>query len=194
MDGHGDASYSGWEAGQEITSEEEYLRATHWLANQLLKECTPEHLAVIAAQHMIYVDSLKASNGSLKAINDSLNAENESLNRSQDVVLQLAQIKSEIMEELRKDFVPFGTYVAKLVVAGYQKHSKIPRSEGGKARHRETNASKAEALKDWEANQANYSSRAAFARANRLKYSVTEETLKRWIADYEKARRQQSAS
>lgn len=187
MDGHGDASYSGWEAGQEITSEEEYQRATHWLANQLLKECTPEHLAVIAAQHMIYVDSLKASNG-------SLNAENESLNRSQHVALQLAQVKREIMEELRKDIVPFGTYVAKLVVAGYQKHSKIPRSEGGKARHRETNASKVEALKDWETNQANYSSRSAFARANRLKYSVTEETLKRWIADYEKAKRQQSAS
>lgn len=187
MDGQDDASYSGWEAGQEITSEEEYQRATHWLANQLLKECTPEHLAVIAAQHMIYVDSLKASN-------DSLIAANESLSRSQGVALQLAQVKSEVMEELRKDLVPFGTYVAKLVVAGYQKHLKIPRSEGGKARHRETNASKAEALKDWEANQANYSSRSAFARTNCRKYNVTDETLKRWIADYEKAKRHQSAS
>lgn len=44
-----------------INSEAEYHDATSRLAEELLKENTPEPLAKIAAQHIIYVDFLKAS-------------------------------------------------------------------------------------------------------------------------------------
>lgn len=187
MDGQGDTGYSGWEAGQEFASEEEYQRATHWLANKLLSECSLGELAVVAAQHMIYADTLEASNGSLKA-------HIESLNRSYDLAFRLAQMERGIAEELRGSVVSISASVAKQVIAAHQKREKNLRSKGGKARHKDSTASKAPALNDWELNGANYSSRAAFARQNFRKYSVVESTLKNWIAEYEKDKKRQSAS
>jgi len=42
-------------------TEAEYHESTERLANELLAEYTPQQIAIIAAQHIIYVDSLKAS-------------------------------------------------------------------------------------------------------------------------------------
>ncbi|MBD9672994.1 hypothetical protein IB275_20610 [Pseudomonas sp. PDM21] len=50
---------SQWSPGVRVTSAEEYDRFTDQLAGELLATCTPEHLAVIAAQHMMYADELK---------------------------------------------------------------------------------------------------------------------------------------
>lgn len=182
MGGQNNIGYPGWEAGQEISTEEEYEQATEWLANKLLAECTPEHLAVIAAQHMIFVDTLKATQESLTITNDSLK-------RSCDTAYQLTQAQLGISEELRKERTSFAISMAQLAVTAYKKHSRMPRSEGGKARHRETSALKVEALSNWEETGAKYSSRAAFARQNCRRYSVTKETLQRWIAGYEKVKK-----
>lgn len=51
------------------------------------------------------------------------------------------------------------------------------------ARHQETNQSKRKAVADWKTNSAKYSSKAAFARANHRRYSVTERTLNKWISE-----------
>lgn len=50
---------SQWSPGVRVNSAEEYERFTDQLARELLATCTPEHLAVIAAQHMMYADELK---------------------------------------------------------------------------------------------------------------------------------------
>lgn len=176
-----------WSPGVRVITEEEYDRFTNKLALELLATCSPEHLAVIAAQHMIYVDELKAAQGEIIEISNSLK-------RSGDAAFQLAQLQGQIAEQLRKERVPFGVLVAQHVAAAFQHRSKIPRSEGGKARHKESTAIKPTALKDWDDNRTKYSSRTAFARMNCRKYSITQETLLRWIADYEKAKKQEPAS
>ncbi len=48
-----------WEPGVEINSEAEYITMTQHLAKDLLSDHTPEQLAIIAAQHIIYTDMLK---------------------------------------------------------------------------------------------------------------------------------------
>lgn len=48
-------------------TEAEYHESTERLANELLAEYTPQQIAIIAAQHMIYVDLLKASADAAKA-------------------------------------------------------------------------------------------------------------------------------
>ncbi|XOC01560.1 hypothetical protein ACMC9K_20655 [Pseudomonadota bacterium DY0742] len=50
---------SQWSPGVRALSAEEYDRFTDQLARELLATCTSEHIAVIAAQHMIYADELQ---------------------------------------------------------------------------------------------------------------------------------------
>lgn len=50
---------SQWSPGVRALSTEEYDRFTDQLARELLATCPPEHIAVIAAQHMLYADELK---------------------------------------------------------------------------------------------------------------------------------------
>lgn len=50
---------SQWSPGVRAVSAEEYDRFTDQLARELLATCSPEHIAVIAAQNMIYADELK---------------------------------------------------------------------------------------------------------------------------------------
>lgn len=50
---------SHWSPGVRVQSAEEYDRFTDQLAGELLTTCSPEHLAVIAAQHMMYANELK---------------------------------------------------------------------------------------------------------------------------------------
>ena len=50
---------SHWNPGVRVQSAEEYDRYTDQLARELLAATTPNQLAVIAAQHMIYADELK---------------------------------------------------------------------------------------------------------------------------------------
>ncbi len=48
-----------WSPGVRVISENEYKRFTEQLARELLTTYSPEHLAVIAAQHMMYSNELK---------------------------------------------------------------------------------------------------------------------------------------
>ncbi len=50
---------SQWSPGIRVASADEYERFTEQFARELLATCTPDHLAVIAAQHMMYADELK---------------------------------------------------------------------------------------------------------------------------------------
>lgn len=47
-----------WKFGKEITSEEEYHKQTSALAEELQRIYTPDQVAEIAAQNMLYVDLL----------------------------------------------------------------------------------------------------------------------------------------
>lgn len=58
---------SEWSPGIRVTSAEEYDQFTDQLAKELLATYTPEHLAVIAAQHMMYADELKCVLEGMKA-------------------------------------------------------------------------------------------------------------------------------
>ena len=48
-----------WSPGVRVISENEYKRFTEQLARELLTTYSPEHLAVIAAQHVMYSNELK---------------------------------------------------------------------------------------------------------------------------------------
>lgn len=172
MDRQSDSGYPGWVAGQEISSEEEYRRATNWLADKLLAECAPEHLAVIAAQHMIYVDSLKSSNEALLGANEELKR-----------LVEAAGHEVRLEQARRLAVRDAAVSAAITATNALKKHA---RSKGGKARHEDTENCKGPALLDWTTNKSKYSSRAAFCRQNCKKYSVEAETLSRWIAAYER--------
>ena len=55
------------------------------------------------------------------------------------------------------------------------------------ARHKDTNAQKAEALSEWDCIGHTFSGMAAFARHKHKNYQVTERTLYGWVRDHRKA-------
>lgn len=96
-----------------IHSEAEYHDATVRLANELLRENTPEQLAQIAAQHIIYVDALEVRRDSLEETQavkdkliDTLNALNaEKDQRHQDQTKRFRRINEMLLlliEERKK--------------------------------------------------------------------------------------------
>ena len=53
-----DLAKQAWQPGLRIISEPQYLEVTTELARTLLRQYTPEQVALIAAQHLVYVDAL----------------------------------------------------------------------------------------------------------------------------------------
>lgn len=56
-----------WSPGVRVQSADEYEQFTDRLARELQATCTPEHIAVIAAQHMMYANELKCVLEEMKA-------------------------------------------------------------------------------------------------------------------------------
>lgn len=97
-----------WEPGMELSTEDEYHTATAWLAKQLLRDNTPEQLAIIAAQHVIYVDAIKAGPKKLEARPEALTHSSDvprGLSRSTNEQLRRKALASEKLatEALVKD-------------------------------------------------------------------------------------------
>lgn len=61
-----------WKPGVEINSEAEYIAMSNLLAKDLLNDNTPEQLALITAQHLIYVDQLSRTNMAVKKLDSSI--------------------------------------------------------------------------------------------------------------------------
>lgn len=174
MTNHQNEAPRRWVPGVEIESEEDYEQYTALLAKELLEECTPEHIAVVAAQHIMYADLLERS----LAENRRLLSAKAAMG---DARLELAEAK---FEQLTKNFVP-------IMKAAIDAHSKHEKSKAGKARHKATDSGKEMALNDWELHGAEYSSRASFARQNHRKYNASSATtVERWIRAHEAGKKQ----
>ncbi|MDX2355000.1 MAG: hypothetical protein ACKVLM_04750 [Pseudomonadales bacterium] len=101
---------SHWSPGVRVKSAEEYDRYADHLARELLATCTPEHMAVIAAQHMIYSDELKCL---------------------------LEEDKADLDKVFKSFFeitVQTSTMTAMTAVEAYRKHSAEKRAAGVRAR------------------------------------------------------------
>lgn len=144
-------------------SEAECHALTDQIAKELLRDCTLEQLAVVAAQHMIYVDTLKATNSALieakNAADDRAKATNEAL-QLKDEQLRLEVLKSEILANNTARF-------AKMVLGAKNKKTAL---SGADARHKESREAMNKAIIDWNANGHTYSSKKSFARLNYKKY------------------------
>ena len=157
----------------EITPDAQYISMTtmvNQLAATLLKENTPEQLASIAAQHLIYVDSL---NNRIQSMSSAYSLAEET-NRTLREHLQLAQIELRTKLSVRET-----AKYARLVLD--MKHKQRARA-AALASHKEDHAGMAVALADWDSIGAKYSSRRAFARERHKLYSATDsETVYRWL-------------
>lgn len=141
---------------------------TDELTQELLRDHTPEQLAVIAAQHMIYVSELKAKLGAL-----------ETLTQSQSELIQKLdlQLLTEVSKNgvLTRDAVQF----AKNAIDAYPKHvSKIATDN----RHKANRERRADALKKWDASALTNASE--FARRHHQEYGVTERVMCAWISKH----------
>lgn len=110
-----------WWQDVEITSEKEYHQATDRLAAELLRDNTPEQLAVIAAQHLIYVGALETR--CLAA---------EELVRAKDEIahLQDKQLLETTEESQRKLSVKETARIAKVVLEAWRSQNTQKRMPG----------------------------------------------------------------
>ncbi len=80
---------SAWEPGMEINSEAQYHEVTQRLARELLQTHTPEQLALIVAQHLIYVDVLESGSDKAK----------ETIQHADEIIqAKNAQLQHEILK------------------------------------------------------------------------------------------------
>lgn len=120
-----------WEPGMELSTEEEYHTATAWLAKELLRDNTPEQLAIIAAQHVIFADAIKARPKELEA-------RPEAFKHSSDVPRGLSrstneQLRREALakEELTSESLgEFGAHCAKIVLDAWRAKTAKKRMKG----------------------------------------------------------------
>lgn len=160
-----------WWQDMEITSEKEYHQATDRLAAELRREHSPEQLAVLVAQHLIYAHEQQARLNELTA------------------ELQRARLECQV---LRDGLVCDVTKLAKTVVDAYPKHVSRKANDG---RHHHNRARRASALREWE----NWGERDSkgkkvakdFAEKHCAKHGVTKEVMLRWIYGHEKKQKTQ---
>ncbi|MEH6501407.1 hypothetical protein [Halopseudomonas aestusnigri] len=165
-----DSSPLQWAPGMEITSAEHYNALVDELAQRLLKESSPEQLAAIAAQHLIYADALSES---LVSVKEDMRAANE-LIATQGEIIALLKIESRSKLTVRQT-----ARMAHIILDA--KHKQRAR-KAALASHKENHAGKAKALADWDAHGAKFSSRRAFAERCHAQYGVTSsDTVYRWL-------------
>jgi hypothetical protein len=92
-----------WELGMKLSTEtdKEYQAATARLAKELMRDYTPEQLAIITAQHVIYLDDLTNTNDSTKRA-ASTTAELVEIQRAQ---LQNAALENEVLVKETVNFI-----------------------------------------------------------------------------------------
>lgn len=101
---------SQWTPGTRALSFDEFDQFTDQLALELLATCTPAHLAVVAAQHMIYADELKCELEENRAepINAIELAGEIAANVATDVTLIALRAQRKHLAEKRADAVRKG--------------------------------------------------------------------------------------
>ena len=154
----------------EITSTEHYNALVDGLAQRLLRDSSPDQLAVIAAQHLIYADTLSES---LVSIKENMRAANELIARQREIIDLLT------IESRSKLTVGQTARMARIILDAKDKQRA---RKAALASHKENHASKAKALADWDANGTMFSSRRAFAERCHTQYGVTSsDTVYRWL-------------
>lgn len=92
-----------WQPGMGIESEAHYHEVTENLARELIGECSTEELAVIAAQHMIYVDALTMTSESQNAL---IEAQDQTIGRLEEtkeyILKNTARITKIVLESWKK--------------------------------------------------------------------------------------------
>lgn len=107
-----------WSPGVRVISEEEYDRFTNKLALELLATCSPEHLAVIAAQQMMYADELK-----------HLLEENKS---GQTDAIKIIETVEKIIEKSLLHAQKSSIQTGMIVLSSYRAHISKKRADGVK--------------------------------------------------------------
>lgn len=156
---------SQWSPGVRVTSAKEYDRFTDQLARELLATCTPEHIAVIAAQHMMYADELKC-----------LLSEERAISRMSAVAAKI--ISAETATAVTAAMEEASARAVKLVASEIGRHA-------AKAKHKPGEQQKAKALADWDEYEPKARHQAHFARNRYKDFGVTERTLIKWIGKHE---------
>lgn len=167
----------------ECNSDEEYNALTDQLAKELRRDCTPEHIAVIAAQHMIYVRELNAQldaqNGLLDATNKLIDCQSETI-QAKDNQLQI---------EIGKiDFLARNTArIAKIAIDAYPKFASKKATD---SLHDTNRKRKEAAIKHWETS--GLKNATEFARRHHEAYGVTQRAICKWISDYKSDNRKKT--
>lgn len=94
---------SQWSSGVRVQSAEEYDRYADLLARELLATCTPEQLAVTAAQHMMLLDAVSDSNDELRKTNFALQQLNDALQALSDETAAQLKLEAETSNFLVKN-------------------------------------------------------------------------------------------
>lgn len=165
-----------WKFGKEITSEEEYRKQSRALAEELQRIYTPEQVAEIAAQHMLYVDVLNrepATDRGFHSSNDHYRSLAERNN--------LLSLKFQTLVSNTASIITLG------VEGALQRGSK----KANDVNHKANRDRKAEAMQDWD--KSGLTNMSEFARRNHITFGVTERVLCKWLSDHEKAKRKNAA-
>jgi hypothetical protein len=163
-----------WRPGIVINSETEYHELSKNLAEELIQQHSMEELAIIAAQHLIYVDAIQQGSQETQKVTSC---------RHEIIEIQKRHIQT-ISEELDKRLTPAeAAKICHLVLAHFRKKKW---GKGGKSRHRDTEQHKSSILAEWDRDKSGYKSRADFCRIISKRDGLKERTVYTWIANHEK--------
>jgi len=170
-------------------SEAQYHDATERRARKLLQEHTPVELAVIAAQHMIFIDEVKHSSAKKRTVSEEPRL---GMIRPKHSMIQMTEAEfrrtlETLALRLKVDFVQETTKIVTLATKQRMKHSSKTAND---ARHEANRKRLAKAVEEWVA----WEERSPngnkvidrFAKQYCTKYAVTKDVLRKWISDYEK--------
>lgn len=158
------------------------------LARKLLREHTPEQLAIIAVQHIISLEELKKNQAKTKVEPE---APRLGMIRSKRKVIQMTE------EELRQTFerlalalhAGFVEQTIKITTLAVNERVKYSSKIANKVRHEANRKRTEKAMAEWDA----WKERSAtgkkvasrFAKKHCAKYAITEAVMCRWIREHE---------
>ena len=170
-----------WQPGMEITSESQYYELTEQLARSLLSENTPKELAVIAAQHLIYVDVLRQNKD--EPTRGFVSKRNRPIKTTQaELESFLSGITKELASALSKG-------ISKHAKSAGDARLKASSKEANDVRHEANRSRNEKAMSQWDAweerNPKGKKVASTFAKKYCSKYGVTPTTMSRWITVHE---------
>lgn len=175
-----------WKPGVEINSEAEYIAMSNLLAKDLLNDNTPEQLALITAQHLIYVDQLSRTNMAVK----------KAANAHEKIIQQQEKKSDALIKKLDSSITnDEAAMIYWSMIQAYKKNNAL---KGANARHKKSTELKIKLMAEWEAlhdkdgqldKKYGYSSRADFSRIISSREGMKERTLYNWITEHERSKK-----